>query len=72
MYIRHRKHNIAAYGICLSQSNFKFSIRGEITVNCEARRYNGFYHAHVCLNPLDLYMHVSSVVLQNVYKSSYN
>ena len=27
-----RKHNIAAYSICLSQSNFKISIRGRIIV----------------------------------------
>ena len=27
-----RKHNIAAYSICLGQSNFKISIRGRITV----------------------------------------
>ena len=28
--ISERKHNIAAYSICLSQSNFKISIRGRI------------------------------------------
>ena len=27
-----RKHNIAAYSICFSQSNFKFSIRGRINI----------------------------------------